>query len=531
MNYAEEAPPFKIWVFWFGNETLENAQTSGFAFSSRKHALQSMNNLGVKYELVTSANIGQYLKWPVHPGVQYLSAVHKSDYFRIYFLLHFGGGYCDIKNQTQLKALKATGDWGQAWKILNMNPQIWVVSPIHQKWQVAWPSNSIPNYWNKIMTNAFFVCRKQNLLFQQIHERQHQILDRVYNQLRVLTSVSARAAQERNDQNYPIMWNELLGKIVAAVSLQHLPHIATIDFTEGSELAFETSYIIQTKLPTNPNTWCYECFQNLDDTYNKQYSASWRWLDLEKVNEGDIVFVGKGKEGSYKAVMKNFFTAILPYLKPVHVVILEQSDWFDHTKPGHLNSSKIISYWSPCGRLNFHPKFNFAPWGLYLNILPILKYANCLKSKLLIAAFAERGSSRIALTKLAAKWDFCDIFNPPNAYNGHNTYFQRDQYFNVVSEYKFVLCPGGLDSQPPKWVGQSHRIWEALYLGSFPVVLRTECTTSVLVKNNLPVLELNNWQDLSLNMLQEFSNKWKDWSFQKAPALTQEYWLNKIFQK
>ena len=35
---------------------------------------------------------------PLHKGFEYLSAVHKSDYLRCYFMRFYGGGYSDIKH-------------------------------------------------------------------------------------------------------------------------------------------------------------------------------------------------------------------------------------------------------------------------------------------------------------------------------------------------------------------------------------------------------------------------------------------------
>jgi hypothetical protein len=49
--------------------------------------------------VVTDNNIAFFTKWYVHPGVQYLSGNHKADYFRVYFMYYYGGGYADIKRQ------------------------------------------------------------------------------------------------------------------------------------------------------------------------------------------------------------------------------------------------------------------------------------------------------------------------------------------------------------------------------------------------------------------------------------------------
>jgi hypothetical protein len=75
--------PRLVWVFWFGTEGLT---------TNRARALTVMENiLGLPVILVGDLNIQSFLKWPVHPDVPYLSGNHKSDYYRIYFMYHYGG--------------------------------------------------------------------------------------------------------------------------------------------------------------------------------------------------------------------------------------------------------------------------------------------------------------------------------------------------------------------------------------------------------------------------------------------------------
>jgi hypothetical protein len=57
-----------------------------------------------------------------------------------------------------------------------------------------------------------------------------------------------------------------------------------------------------------------------------------------------------------------------------------------------------------------------------------------------------------------------------------------------LSEYKFCICPegNGVDT---------HRLWEALYLKTVPIVIKSEFT-NILQKNNVPLVILNNWDEL-----------------------------------
>jgi hypothetical protein len=88
-----------------------------------------------------------------------------------------------------------------------------------------------------------------------------------------------------------------------------------------------------------------------------------------------------------------------------------------------------------------------------------------------------------------------------------------DEYLDNMSRYKFCLCPrgNGIDT---------HRIWESLYLGCVPVVLKHK--THEFMYNNLPVVFIDNWEDFDENT--EINN-----SNCNNELLTMTYWKNKIF--
>jgi hypothetical protein len=67
------------------------------------------------------------------------------------------------------------------------------------------------------------------------------------------------------------------------------------------------------------------------------------------------------------------------------------------------------------------------------------------------------------------------------------TYKGRHTYLQKMRQSNFTICPvgNGVDT---------HRLWEALYVGSIPIV-KSNSIISNLVKN-LPVLEVQNWRQL-----------------------------------
>jgi hypothetical protein len=102
------------------------------------------------------------------------------------------------------------------------------------------------------------------------------------------------------------------------------------------------------------------------------------------------------------------------------------------------------------------------------------------------------------------------VFYEPSLIKRHDTW-------KTQTEYAFVLSPHGhgLDC---------HRTWEALCLGCIPVVVKSGLDP---LYEGLPVLIVNSYKDLTLELLQKTIEEFKDkqWNMQK---LTLSYWLNKI---
>lgn len=89
-------------------------------------------------------------------------------------------------------------------------------------------------------------------------------------------------------------------------------------------------------------------------------------------------------------------------------------------------------------------------------------------------------------------------------------------FFNVMLDHLFIACPEGKGID-------THRFWETLYMGRYPVVLHNRVTDSF---SDLPVLILNKWEDFDkeyLIFLEKIKNN--NFSYKK---LTQEYWIDRI---
>lgn len=144
------------------------------------------------------------------------------------------------------------------------------------------------------------------------------------------------------------------------------------------------------------------------------------------------------------------------------------------------------------------------------------KKKNITPSKLLYASFKT-------ISNEEKRWDCINTFkNKSYLTNKVNKFpslrkLKIEDYRKFVDEilaHQFVLCPegNGIDT---------HRFWEVIYLGRYPVVLHNNVTD---IFNDLPVLILNNWTEFESKykkFLDETKNK--TYNFEK---LTPSYWIN-----
>ena len=86
-----------------------------------------------------------------------------------------------------------------------------------------------------------------------------------------------------------------------------------------------------------------------------------------------------------------------------------------------------------------------------------------------------------------------------------------------LSSYKFCICPegNGVDS---------HRLWEALYLKTIPIVIRSEFT-EVLEQNEIPLIILNNWNEFDENKLVYDISFFENEKFKKLLNFSYSYLL------
>ena len=75
-----------------------------------------------------------------------------------------------------------------------------------------------------------------------------------------------------------------------------------------------------------------------------------------------------------------------------------------------------------------------------------------------------------------------------------NTRLSKPDYFIELKKHKYAICPrgNGLDT---------HRLWECFYLDVIPIMLKRDSPNI----DNLPIIYLENWDELDMNKIKEIN--------------------------
>ena len=111
-------------------------------------------------------------------------------------------------------------------------------------------------------------------------------------------------------------------------------------------------------------------------------------------------------------------------------------------------------------------------------------------------------------------------FEIPELCDVKTNYLYEKDYFDLIKNYQFLLCLEGNGFE-------NHRIWEALYLGIFPVLLRTKWSVT-LDYLKLPILLIDDLSKISRDDLYEFWLANLNFNPETTPQLWLEYWKGLI---
>jgi len=96
----------------------------------------------------------------------------------------------------------------------------------------------------------------------------------------------------------------------------------------------------------------------------------------------------------------------------------------------------------------------------------------------------------------------------------------ENEYFSLTREFKFIFACEGNGFE-------NHRIWETLYQGSFPVLIKTNWSLSLRYLN-LPILWVSNIDEINQEMLLNFAELHKNFNPRNTKSLWISYWKELI---
>lgn len=235
------------------------------------------------------------------------------------------------------------------------------------------------------------------------------------------------------------------------------------------------------------------------------------------VERGDIIYVARGS-------LEFFFNKVFRRIANPFILITHNHD---ESSPGrfkkYLESPQIIKWFGENSDVVSHEKFVPIPIGIanekwlhgrrqifddVLNIIENKLYHQ--KAKKAYMNFSTKTNSMLRLPIL-------EYFKDKSFVVVAKEKLPQD-YLMEMSNYWYVLSPhgNGLDC---------HRTWEALLVGSIPVV---KSSTLDLLYKDLPVIIVADWKEVTLKSLEKKHREIllkTDWNFEK---LYMPYWLDKI---
>lgn len=155
-----------------------------------------------------------------HPAYEYLSAVHKADYLRCYFMHHYGGVYTDLK------------EYSINWNLFFSNSivgyrEIGPEGIAHVDDRQLY--EQMKAHWQEMIGNCLFACEANTEFTRKWYEQVNRLLDNRLEALKLNPAKYERDQYGENGSLYPLRWTELLGNIFHPLVFEHRKEIKILD--------------------------------------------------------------------------------------------------------------------------------------------------------------------------------------------------------------------------------------------------------------------------------------------------------------
>jgi len=204
----------RLFCFWTGSNPMP---------PERIKALAGMERSGLSVEFITQKNLNDWIvkECPLHSAYPFLSAIHRADYLRVYFMHHYGGGYADIKH--------INSSWIPSWNNL-FESEKWAVGyrEVGPRGVAIVPSISYIRLlwnWKYLIGNGAYIFKPSTNFTTDWLNLSNQFLDSKLLELRSNPASVPEDYKGKPTGNsrslYPIRWSELLGNIFHPLCLKY----------------------------------------------------------------------------------------------------------------------------------------------------------------------------------------------------------------------------------------------------------------------------------------------------------------------
>ena len=243
-------------------------------------------------------------------------------------------------------------------------------------------------------------------------------------------------------------------------------------------------------------------------------------------------------------LLRFFILKILPHIKNTFILVSGDSDLCVPKEAINtdeynilVNNNKLIKWFVQNTMIQYHPKIIQLPIGLdYHTILNNPNHSLKMSGEGYLPQFQEGKLVKIINTMTPFYERECKIYInfsanndrfqdraklfqqiPKNVMAINQKFTPRTDNWKNISKYAFVACPYGMGMD-------CHRTWETLCLGAIPIV-RAKYFSKLF--ENLPVLIVNNWSDITIELLEKTIKEFKDRKF-NYNKLSLKYWTNQF---
>lgn len=207
-----------IYCFWTGENKMSEKRLESYD-GLRKHSK-------CKVMLITPENLNEYIlpDHPLHEAYSFLSLTHRADYLRTYFMHFHGGGYSDVKD--------TRSSWKKAFQDVHNHPDIYINGYRElQSGDIAYPP--VAHMYDKLVGNGAYIVKPNTEFTNRWYTEMISVLDTKLPFLKRMKSTPKPSEIQESD--YPIGWNEILGRIF---------HKVLADYIDKNKILYTVPYPI-----------------------------------------------------------------------------------------------------------------------------------------------------------------------------------------------------------------------------------------------------------------------------------------------